>query len=103
MNYSPPSNPHLKDKFNIITIVKSCEIDFIKLAKLDDNFEISTSLINKSKIQIFLKQNIYYKNSIVVKATVRIVILDIKGKVSKMILHLFNIFLIKIYFFSGRY
>ena len=86
------THSHLKEKFNIITIVKSCEIDFIKPAKLDDNLEISTSLIKKSKIQIFLNQNIYCKNSIVVKAKVRIAIINTKGKVSKMPLHLFNIF-----------
>ena len=82
----------LKEKFNIITVVKSCEIDFIKPAKLDDDLEISTSLNKKSKIQLFLDQNIYCDNMLVVKAKVRIVTLNIEGKVSRMPLDLFNIF-----------
>lgn len=82
----------LKENFNIITVVKSCEIDFIKPAKLDDDLEISTSLNKKSKIQLFLDQNIYCDNMLVVKAKVRIVTLNIEGKVSRMPLDLFNIF-----------
>jgi|TARA_B110000263_G_scaffold245393_1_gene254897 acyl-CoA thioester hydrolase len=82
----------LKENFNIITVVKSCEIDFIKPAKLDDDLEISTSLNKKSKIQLFLDQNIYCDNTLVVKAKVRIVTLNIEGKVSRMPLDLFNIF-----------
>ena len=82
----------LKENFNIITVVKSCEIDFIKPAKLDDDLEISTSLHKKSKIQLFLDQNIYCDNTLVVKAKVRIVTLNIEGKVSRMPLDLFNIF-----------
>jgi acyl-CoA thioester hydrolase len=82
----------LKENFNIITVVKSCEIDFIKPAKLDDDLEISTSLNKKSKIQLFLDQNIFCDNMLVVKAKVRIVTLNIEGKVSRMPLDLFNIF-----------
>ena len=82
----------LKDQLNIITVVRSCEIDFIKPAKLDDNLEISTALIKKSKIQIFLEQIIYCNNIIIVKAKVRIAIIDRNGKISRMPQDLFNIF-----------
>jgi len=82
----------LKDQLNIIAVVRSCEIDFIKPAKLDDNLEISTALIKKSKIQIFLDQIIYCNNIIIVKAKVRIAIIDRNGKISRMPQDLFNIF-----------
>jgi len=82
----------LKDQLNIITVVRSCKIDFIKPAKLDDNLEISTVLIKKSKIQMFLDQIIYCNNIIIVKAKVRIAIIDRNGKISRMPQDLFNIF-----------
>ena len=82
----------LKKKFNIIIVVRSCKIDFIKSAKLDNDLEISTSLIKKSKIQFFLSQNIFYDNSLIVKAKVRIAIVNTDGKVSRMPLELFNVF-----------
>ena len=82
----------LKDQLNIITVVRSCKIDFIKPAKLDDNLEISTALIKKSKIQIFLDQIIYCNNIMIVKGKVRIAIIDRNGKISRMPQDLFNIF-----------
>tara|TARA_B110000196_G_scaffold227460_1_gene196210 strand:- start:8 stop:385 length:378 start_codon:yes stop_codon:yes gene_type:complete len=86
------THTYLKEKFNIITAVKSCAIDFIKPAKLDDDLEIFTSLNKKSKIQLFLDQNIYCDNTLVVKAKVRIVMINTEGRVSRMPLDLFNIF-----------
>ena len=82
----------IKEKFNIITVVKSCNIDFIKPAKLDDNIEISTILIKKSKIQIFLNQNIYCNNETIAKAKVRVVSINKEGKVFRMPQDLFDIF-----------
>ena len=82
----------LKEDFKLFTVVKSCNIDFIKPAKLDDEIKISTSLHKKSRIQIYLNQNIYNNKSLIVKALVRIVTVNNKGKVTKMPLDLYNIF-----------
>ena len=82
----------LKEKFDIITAVRSCKIDFIKSAKLDDELEIATSVIKKSKIQIFLEQNIFSKNDLIVKANIRIAIINTKGKVVRMHSDLYDIF-----------
>tara|TARA_B110000116_G_scaffold270902_1_gene290171 strand:+ start:1171 stop:1560 length:390 start_codon:yes stop_codon:yes gene_type:complete len=82
----------LKEKFKIITLVKSCYIDFVSPARLDDEIEISTLVVKKSKIQVFLNQDIYCNNSLIVKAKVRIAIVNIEGKVTRMPVDLFNIF-----------
>ena len=82
----------LKKKFNIITVVKSCQIEFIKPAKLDDELTIKTFLIKKSKIQVFLDQNIYCKKSLIAKSNVRVVSVNKNGKVSRMPQVLFDIF-----------
>ena len=82
----------LKEKYGIITVVKSCQIDFIKPAKLDDIIEIETTLIKKSKIQIFLSQDIYCRGNLILRSNVRIAIVDINGKISRMPSDLFNIF-----------
>ena len=82
----------LQSKFNIFIVVKSCGIDFIRPAKLDDDLEISTSIIKKSKIQIFLDQNIYCKKILFVSARIRLVSINSNGKISLMPQDLFNIF-----------
>jgi len=82
----------LRDKHNIITIVKSCNIDFIKPAKLDDLLEVSTSIEKKSKIQLVFSQKIYCTNNLIVNAIVRIAIINTEGKISRMPSDLYNIF-----------
>ena len=81
----------LKEKFDIITVVKSCEIDFIKSAKLDDVIEITTSLVEKTKVKMILNQDIYNQNTVVVKAKIKIATINSKGKVSRMPLNLYDI------------
>ena len=86
------SHTILKKKFNLLIIVKSCEIDFIKAAKLDYDLEVSTLIIKKSKVQIFLNQIIYHRKIVILNAKIRIAIIDTNGKISRMPQELFNIF-----------
>ena len=81
----------LKEKYKIITVVKSCDINYIKPARLDDDLKILTTIIKKTKIQIFFDQTIYLNSNIIVKAKIRIVIIDIYGKIIRMPKELYNI------------
>ena len=81
----------LKEKYKIITAVKSCDINYIKPARLDDDLKILTTIIKKTKIQIFFDQTIYLNSNIIVKAKIRIVIIDIYGKIIRMPKELYNI------------
>ncbi len=49
---------YLKDKFNIIFVVKKCETDFKKPTYFEDIICVETKIINFSKIKIVLSQNI---------------------------------------------
>ena len=86
------TNTLIKEKFDIIFIVKSCNINFIYPAKLDDNLSISTYVIKKSKVQVFLDQKIYCENILIVEAKVRLASINNEGKVSRMPLDLFKLF-----------
>ena len=82
----------LKKKFDIITVVKSCQIEFIKPAKLDDELIIKTLIVKKSKIQVFFDQNIYCNTSLIAKSNIRIAAVNTNGKISRMPQVLFDIF-----------
>jgi len=86
------THTYMREKLNIITVVKSCNIDFIKSAKLDDELVVSTDVLKKSLIQIFLNQHISCKDNLLEDAKVRIVIVNLKGKIARMPSRLFDIF-----------
>ena len=82
----------LKEKFNILIIVKSCNIVYYKSAYLDDELNISTSIEKKSKVQIILIQKIFRDQVLIVEAKIKVAIINGKGKVTRMPESLFNIF-----------
>jgi acyl-CoA thioester hydrolase len=86
------THTYLKEKYEIFLIVKSCNLNFIKPAKLDDDIFISTTIIRKSKVQILLDQRIYCNSSIILNSEVKIVTINVLGKVSRMPIKLYNIF-----------
>ena len=86
------SHKYLKSFFDILVVVKTCKIDFIKPAKLDDVLEISTSLIKKSKVQVYLNQEIYCQNILLSKSDVRIAFVNTQGKIVRIPSQLYDIF-----------
>ena len=85
------SNNILKNKYNIFLIVRSCNVDFIKPAFLEDLLFVETIINKISKIQIYLNQNIYKNNKIILKATIRIAIVNSEGRISKLSDKLFSL------------
>ena len=82
----------LKDKYNIFFIVKSCDINYIKPAKLDNNLNIITTVNKKSRIQIYLNQKIFFDKNLITEAFVRLVTVNNVNKVIKMPINLYKIF-----------
>ena len=58
INSSGFSNTTLKEKFNLFFIVKYCNINYRKSAKLDDELIIFSSIVSLSKTSIVMKQDI---------------------------------------------
>ena len=82
----------LREKYDIFTVVKSCNVNFLKPAKLDEEIEICTSLIKKSKVQFTLNQKIYSNNILLVEALIKIAIISLEGKITRMPINLYNVF-----------
>ena len=86
------THTQLKEKFNILIIVKSCNIEYYKSGFLDDELTISTSVEKKSKVQITLIQKIFRDQALIVEAKIKVAIINVEGKVTRMPESLFNIF-----------
>ena len=78
------SNKNLKEKFGIYIIVKSCNLNFHKPAKLEDNLNIISKVLEVKNVSIRMKQNIFVNDSMIVEAEILLASVDEKGKLSKL-------------------
>ena len=78
------SNKNLKEKFGIYIIVKSCNLNFHKPAKLEDKLNIVSKVLEVKNVSIRMKQNIFVNDSMIVEAEILLASVDEKGKPSKL-------------------
>ncbi len=75
---------NLLEKFKFYFVVKSCHIEYIKPAHLEDTLEVRTKILSISKAKIEFNQCIYRKNTILIDSKIIIVSVNIDGKIFKM-------------------
>ena len=78
------SNNKLVEKFGIFIIVKSCNLNFLRPAKLEDNLDIISKVIEVKNVSIKMKQNIFVNDSMVVEAEILLASVNNEGKLSKL-------------------
>ena len=78
------SNKNLIEKFGIYIIVKSCKLNFHKPAKLEDNLNIISKVLEVKNVSIRMKQHIFVNDSMIVEAEILLASVDEKGKPSKL-------------------
>ena len=67
-------------EFNVLIIVKSCNIEYHKSAKLEDNLTIFSKVISNTKTSFVMKQEIKRQSEIISEAEVRLVCVDQNSK-----------------------
>ena len=78
------SNTNLMEKFNLFFIVKYCNINYKKPAKLEDELIVFTSVVSLSKTSLVMKQDVKRHADLVAEAEVCLVAVDMKGKPTKI-------------------
>ena len=78
------SNTNLREKFNLLFIVKYCNINYRKPAKLEDELIVFTSVVSLSKTSLVMKQDVKRHADLVAEAEVCLVAVDMKGKPKKI-------------------
>ena len=78
------SNLQIKDKFGALIIVKSCNIEYKKSAKLEDELKIRSFVKSVSKTSFFMNQIITNCETTIVEAQVHLVFVNDKGKPVKV-------------------
>ena len=78
------SNLKIKDEFNSLIIVKSCNIEYKKSAYLEDNLTIKSFISSFLKTSFVMDQSIYRDDLLIVDAKIHLVFVNEKGKPVKV-------------------
>ena len=78
------SNKKVKEQFNSLIIVKSCNIEYKKPASLEDELSIRSFVKSITKTSFFMNQIITKRDEIIVEAQVHLVFVNDLGKPSKI-------------------
>ena len=78
------SNKKIKEKFNSLIIVKSCNIDYKKPANLEDELKIRSFVKSITKTSFFMNQIISRGEEIIVEAQIHLVFVNENGKPVKI-------------------
>ena len=78
------SNKKIKDQFNSIIIVKSCNIEYKKSAYLEDELKIRSFVKSITKTSFFMNQIITKEEDTIVEAQVHLVFVNKESKPVKI-------------------
>ena len=78
------SNNKLLEEYKILIIVKSCNIEYLKSAKLEDKLQIYSSIESFNKASFVMIQNIKKNDNLIIKAKVKLVTVNKDGKPIKI-------------------
>ena len=78
------NHKQLRDQFNVIFVVRECNVKYLKSANFEDNLEVKTEVVKKSSVRLNLLQEVYRNNEILVTAQVELAVIDSNGSVSKL-------------------
>ena len=74
------TNTNLQKNHDTLIIVKSCNIEYKKPAKFEDELEIISSILSKTKTSFTMLQIIKKNEEIISEATVQLVTVNKEGK-----------------------
>ena len=78
------SNLKIRDNFNALIIVKSCNIDYKKSAYLEDELNIKSYILSLTKTSFIMSQNIIKNKLVIVEAKIHLVFVNEKAKPIKI-------------------
>ena len=74
----------LKEKFDVIFVVKSLSSKYIAPAKFEDDLTVVSKIVEKSPVKLVLEQNIEKDNKLIFSSTIELAVVSSKGKITKL-------------------
>lgn len=76
---------HLREEFNMLFVVRSVSIDYIKSARFNEQLEVSSKIIECKKTNFTFEQQITRQQDVLCSGNVRIACLDAQSMKPKLI------------------
>ena len=83
-DYLKLNHKQLRDQFNVIFVVRECNVKYLKSANFEDNLEVKTKVVKKSSVRLNLLQEVSRNSEILVTAQVELAVIDSNGSVSRL-------------------
>ena len=74
----------LKNKFDVIFVVKSLSSKYIAPAKFEDDLVVVSKILEKSPVRLLLEQNIEKANKLIFTSTIELAVVSSNGKITKL-------------------
>ena len=78
------SHKQLKSEFNVIFVVRACNIKYHKSANFEDNLNVCTYVSKKTPVRLNLIQEVKRNKETLVTAEVELAVVDSNGSISKL-------------------
>ncbi len=78
------NHAQLNSEFNIIFVVRECNIKYHKPAKFEDSLVVRTYILKKTPVRLNLKQEVVCGEKILVTAEVELAVIDKNGSITKI-------------------
>ena len=74
----------LKEKFDVIFVVKSLSSKYIAPAKFEDDLIVVSKILEKSSVRLIFEQKIEKANKPIFISTIELAVVSSKGKITKL-------------------
>ena len=81
----------MKNKFDVIFVVKSLSSKYISPAKFEDDLIVVSKITEKSPVRLVLEQNIEKANKLIFTSTIELAVVSSNGKITKLPDQLFSL------------
>ena len=80
----------LMDEQDIMFVVRSCNIKYLKSAFFEDNLSVETTVLKKTNVRLNLLQEVKRSGEVLVSADVELAVVDRSGSIKKLSKDLFT-------------
>jgi acyl-CoA thioester hydrolase len=78
------SHTDLRNSYNLVFVVKSCNIKYLKPAKFEDKLVVCTRILKKTEVRLNILQEIMKGSELLISSEVELAVVNPEGKIKKL-------------------